>query len=61
MNVSVEISYYPLNVEFIPPIKDFINRLNGHDQLRVKTNGMSTQVLGEYDDVMKILTSEIRR
>jgi len=61
MNVSVEISYYPLNVEFIPPIKDFINRLNGHDQLRVKTNGMSTQVFGEYDDVMKILTSEIRR
>ena len=61
MNTSVEISYYPLNVEFIPPIKDFIARLNGHGNIRVQTNGMSTQVFGEYDEVMKILTLEIKK
>ena len=61
MNTSIEISYYPLDVEFIPPIKDFIGRLNKHAKLTVKTSGMSTQVFGEYFDVMKILTDEIHK
>ncbi len=38
MNTSVEISYYPLNEEYIPPILDFIKRLNGYNQLTVQTN-----------------------
>ena len=59
MNTSVEISYYPLNVEYIPPIKDFIDRLNGHEDLIVQTNGMSTQVFGDYFIVMKAITDEI--
>lgn len=61
MNTSVEISYYPLNVEFIPPIKEFIDRLNDHEGLRVQTSGMSTQVFGDYDVVMGAITKEIRR
>ncbi len=61
MNTSVEISYYPLNVEFIPPIKDFIDRLHQYKSLTVKTNGMSTQVFGEYDDVMGAVTAEIKK
>ncbi|OQX77737.1 MAG: hypothetical protein B6D64_07850 [Bacteroidetes bacterium 4484_276] len=59
MKVSVDISYYPLKVEYIPPIKGFIGRLNSHENLVVQTNGMSTQVFGEYFEVMKILTDEI--
>ena len=59
MNISVDISYYPLKEEFIPPIKDFIHRLNNHKNIVVKTNGMSTQVFGSYFDVMEILTKEI--
>jgi uncharacterized protein YqgV (UPF0045/DUF77 family) len=61
MNTSVEISYYPLEVEYIPPIKDFIERLNSHQEIEVQTNGMSTQVFGQYDDIMGILTREIRK
>ena len=59
MNTSVEVSYYPLNVEYIPPIKDFIARINKYEELRVQTNGMSTQVFGEYADVMNALTTEM--
>ncbi len=59
MNTSVDISYYPLKDEFIPPIKDFIDRLNQHKSISVVTNGMSTQVFGEYFDVMEVLTMEI--
>ncbi len=59
MKVSVEMSYYPLHDEFIPPIKSFIDRLNEYGNIRVKTNGMSTQVFGEYFEVMDILKNEI--
>ena len=61
MKLSVEISKYPLSDEYIPAIKDFINRLNQHHQLEVLTNTMSTQVFGDYDVLMPILSDEIRR
>jgi len=59
MKVAVDISLYPLDADFIPPIKDVIARLNGHEGLEVWTNAMSTQVVGEFDDVMDALWKEI--
>ncbi|MCP5092376.1 MAG: hypothetical protein GY949_15790 [Gammaproteobacteria bacterium] len=59
MKVAVDISLYPLDADFIPPIKDVITRLNGHEALEVWTNAMSTQVVGEFDDVMDALRAEI--
>jgi uncharacterized protein YqgV (UPF0045/DUF77 family) len=59
MRVAVDISLYPLDQDFIPPIKDVIGRLNGHDGIEVVTNPMATQLRGEYEDVMKLLTREI--
>jgi len=61
MNISVDISYYPLKEEFIPPIKNFILRVNQYPDIDVVTNGMSTQVFGSYDLVMKALTTEIKK
>jgi uncharacterized protein YqgV (UPF0045/DUF77 family) len=61
MKTSVDISYYPLNEEFIPPIREFIDRINTHEGIIAQTNGMSTQVFGEYDLVMKALTAEIKK
>jgi uncharacterized protein YqgV (UPF0045/DUF77 family) len=59
MKVAVDISLYPLDADFIPPIKDVIERLNGYPDLQVVTNPMSTQIHGEYVNVMAALTSEI--
>ena len=61
MNISVDISYYPLKVEFVKPILDFIHRLQDNDELEISRNGISTQVFGKYDDVMRILTKEIKK
>lgn len=61
MKTSVEISYYPLDQEFVPPIREFIDRINKYDGLVAKTNGMSTQVFGEYDVLMPALVKEIRQ
>ncbi|HOY33315.1 MAG TPA: hypothetical protein PKW80_15650 [Bacteroidales bacterium] len=61
MKVSVEISYYPLKEEFKPSILDFLIRLNTYKELSAQTNGMSTQVFGEYRYVMNALTNEIEK
>ena len=61
MKTSVEISYYPLNQEFVPPIRDFIDRINKYEGLIAQTNGMSTQIFGEYEILMDALTKEIRQ
>lgn len=60
MQVAVDISLYPLDADFIPPIKDIIDRLEGHDGVEVERNRMSTQLRGEYDDVVPVLMDEIR-
>lgn len=59
MKTSVEISMYPLGREYIPDIKEFVERLKTHHELVVEVNGMSTQIFGEYRDIMQILTDEI--
>ncbi len=59
MKVAVDISLYPLDADYIPPIKDVIERLNDYDAIEVWTNAMSTQLFGEFDDVMAALKQEI--
>lgn len=60
MQVAVDISLYPLTEDFIAPIQDVITRLKRHDDIDITTNPMSTQIRGEYDDVMAALNAEIR-
>ena len=59
MHIAVDISLYPLAEGFIPPIKDFIERIGRHEGLRVVTNAMSTQVSGELSVVMPALEQEM--
>lgn len=60
MKISVEISMYPLLEKYGPPILDFIEQLRSYEQISIKTNSMSTQVFGNYDDVFSILKKEIK-
>ena len=60
MRVAVDISLYPLDADFVPPIKDVIRRLQSHAELEIERNTMSTQVRGEYDVVMRALHDEIK-
>ncbi len=59
MKVAVDISLYPLNADYIPPIKDVIDRINQHEDIEVWTNAMSSQLFGEFDVVMQALHKEI--
>jgi uncharacterized protein YqgV (UPF0045/DUF77 family) len=60
MRIAVDISLYPLDADYVPPIRDFIERLNRRPGLRVETNAMSTQVSGEHDLVFAALAEETR-
>lgn len=59
MKVSIELSMYPLGREYVPEIKAFISRLKKDDQVECQSNGMSTQIFGEYRYVMQLLTDEM--
>lgn len=59
MKVSIELSMYPLGREYVPEIKAFIARLKENEQIECQSNGMSTQILGEYRYVMQLLTDEM--
>ena len=58
MKIAVDISLYPLDADYVPPIKDFIERLNRHAGLQVQTNAMSTQIAGEHALVFAALARE---
>jgi uncharacterized protein YqgV (UPF0045/DUF77 family) len=60
MEIGVDIRLYPLNAEYIPPIKDFIARLNTDGRFKVVTNSLSTQVFGRYEDIFAALSRELR-
>ena len=60
MQVSIEISLYPLaEEEFKTEIWIFINRLREIDGLKVVTNGMSTQIFGEYDFTVEDMNTHV--
>lgn len=59
MRISVELTLSPLQDDYDPAIIDFIKRLR-NSGLIVKENPLSTQVYGNYDDVMDVLQEEMK-
>lgn len=55
MEATVEISMYPLSEDYAQQVTDFILELRKAPGLEVVTNGVSTQVFGEYETIMKAL------
>ena len=61
MKISIELSLYPLAIDnFKDEIWAFIKRLRKVDGLTVVTNGMSTQVFGDYDLAVTNVMAEIK-
>lgn len=59
MKISVELTLTPLQEDYDPAIISFIKKLRASG-LTVMENPLSTQVYGDYDEVMKLLTTEIK-
>ncbi|MBI2419655.1 MAG: hypothetical protein HYV28_17470 [Ignavibacteriales bacterium] len=60
MNVALEISLYPLDENFKEIILRFIATLHGREGIRVETNGMSTQIFGDYDLVTGTVLAQLK-
>lgn len=56
MILTVELSMYPLNENYVEPILAFIAELNARKELTVNTTATATTVTGEYESVMLVLT-----
>ena len=52
MDITAELSVYPLVDDFTPTIKSFINDLNKVEGLEVRTQSLSTEIFGEFNLVM---------
>ncbi len=59
MNISVELTLTPIQDDFEPAIINFIKKLRASG-LTVLENPLSTQVYGDYDQVMNILKAEMK-
>ena len=55
MQISVELSCYPLADEYIPQIKAFIDMINQTPGVDAITNTMSTQLFGDSEVVFPLL------
>lgn len=62
MQASIDISLYPLNEAYEEIIINFLKSLKSQNtDLRIETNGLSTQIFGDYDVLMKSLQGEIKK
>ncbi len=60
MKISVEITLLPLQNDFEDHIKSFIKKLRASN-FTVLENPLSTQIYGEYDELLPFLTQEIKQ
>ena len=59
MEISVDISMYPLQKDFEKPISIFINLLEKEERVEVMRNELSTQIHGDYKVIMTLLDKEM--
>ena len=59
MFVSLEISKYPLTEDYIAQVLAFIERLQGHPELEVLTNPMSTHIYGPLEVAFPVVQRAI--
>ncbi|MFC2148064.1 MAG: hypothetical protein WBM91_10595 [Eudoraea sp.] len=59
MNISVELTLSPLQDNYEELIIGFIKKIRASG-FTVLENPLSTQIYGDYDDIMKLLNREIK-
>jgi len=61
MDISIEISKYPLRDAYLDGVDDFLERLHQHPELKIQVNPISTQIFGPAEKLFPILQQEITR
>ena len=61
MELSAELSLYPLTGDVDTSVLAFIDDLHASGQISVVTNTMSTQISGEWDAVMSAINVALKQ
>lgn len=61
MNISLEISLYPFAENYPDEVHLFLDNIYAQKDLTVETNSMSTIIIGDYQQIMTLLNSELFR
>jgi uncharacterized protein YqgV (UPF0045/DUF77 family) len=65
MELSVEISMYPLQDDYKPKIKDFLDDINKRAKeagdIEIRSSNMSTRVFGDFAIVTKVFNDAMER
>ena len=61
MNASIDISMYPLDKDYKSFILDYISHLESYSDIRIQRNTLSTQLFGDYDRLMEIMSIENKK
>lgn len=56
MKVKLEVSMYPLKSKYEKAILNFIQHLESNKKLTVEVNSISTQITGEFQELMATYT-----
>ena len=60
MQLSVELTMYPLQDDYLPKIQGFIEKLAGASGIKRETFPTCTVMTGEHDEVMDLLSSMMK-
>jgi len=60
MIVTVDISFYPLQDDYVRRVLSFIEQLRKRTDLTIQTNAMSTQITGPYEEVMSLVQEQMQ-
>lgn len=55
MKLTIELTLYPLQDDYLPPIKAMVDWLHRQSEIKVSTHATCTILCGEYDVVMEVL------
>jgi uncharacterized protein YqgV (UPF0045/DUF77 family) len=55
MNITAEVSLYPLEENYGEKIMEFLHGLHTNHGISVETSAMSTLLTGDYETIMKML------
>lgn len=60
MKATIDISLYPLHSTYKDEIIIFVQQLKKYAEIKVEVNGMSTQIYGDYDQLMALMQQEMK-
>lgn len=61
MNLSVEISMYPLQDGYKPKIKAFLDNINAQaNDIEIRTSNMSTRLFGDFHALTSLLNTAMQ-